>query len=70
MNNSTTELNKRLKVAEDLHYSIGDEIEFLHDQIKILNERLVAKQSDLANSHYEVTRIVKEKQTAGRFINA
>jgi hypothetical protein len=61
------EVNKRLKFAEDLHSSINNEIEFLQEQINILNSRLVGKKSELANAQYEVTRIVKEKQTAKRF---
>ena len=70
MNNNTTNLNKRLKFAEDLHFSINNEIEFLHEQINILNVRLKGKKSELANAQYEVTRIVKEKQTAERFAQA
>jgi hypothetical protein len=70
MNNNTTYLNKRLKFAEELHSSINNEIEFLHEQINILNARLVGKKSELANAQYEVTRIVKEMQTAERFAQA
>lgn len=70
MNNNTTDLNKRLKFAEDLHSSINNEIEFLHEQINILNARLRGKKSELANAQYEVTRIVKERQTAERFAHA
>lgn len=70
MNNNTTYLDKRLKFAEELHSSINNEIEFLQDQINILNARLVGKKSELADAHYEVTRIVKEKQTAERFAQA
>ena len=70
MNNNTTYLNTRLKFAEELHSSINNEIEFLQEQINILNARLVGKKSELANAQYEVTRIVKERQTAERFAQA
>jgi hypothetical protein len=70
MNNKTTYLDKRLKFAEDLHSSINSEIKFLHEQINILNARLVGKKSELADAQYEVTRIVKQKQTAERFVQA
>ena len=62
-----SEINKRLGVAEYLHSTINSEIEFLQEQINLLNERLVLKRSHLADAQYEVTRIVKEKQTAERF---
>jgi len=64
MNNETTYLNKRLKFAEDLHSSINSEIEFMQEQVNLLNARLVGKKSELADAQYEVTRIVKEMQTA------
>lgn len=70
MNNNISELNKRLKVAENLHSSINDEIEFLQEQVNLLNERLVLKRSELADAQYDVTRIVKEKQSIERFTNA
>jgi hypothetical protein len=70
MNNNTTDLNKRLKFAEDLHSSINNEIEFLNEQITILNARLWGKKGELANAQYECTRIVKERQTAERFAQA
>jgi hypothetical protein len=70
MNNNTTDLNKRLKFAEDLHSSINNEIEFLNEQMNILNARLWEKKGELANAQYEVTRIVKERQTAERFAQA
>ena len=70
MNNNISELNKRLKVAENLHSSINDEIEFLQKQVNLLNERLVLKRGELADAQYDVTRIVKEKQSIERFTNA
>ena len=63
MNNNIPELNKRLKAAENLHSSINDEIEFLQEQVNLLNKRLVLKRSELADAQYDVTRIVKEKQS-------
>lgn len=68
--NEQDNLNKRLKIAEDLHSSINSEIEFLHEQINILNTRLELKRGELADTQYEVTRIVKEMQTAERFAQA
>jgi hypothetical protein len=70
MNNNTTDLNKRLKFAEDLHFSINNEIEFLQEQVNLLNARLELKRGKLADAQYEVTRIVKERQTAERFAQA
>ena len=61
MNNEIENINKRLKVAENLHSSINDEIEFLQEQVNLLNERLVLKRSELADAQYDVTRIVKER---------
>ena len=68
--NPLENLNSRLKIAEDLHSSINSEIEFLHEQINILNTRLELKRGELADTQYEVTRIVKERQTAERFAQA
>jgi predicted nucleic acid-binding Zn-ribbon protein len=70
MNNEIENINKRLGVAEYLHSTINNEIEFLQEQINLLNERLELKRGHLADAQYEVTRIVKEKQTAERFAQA
>lgn len=70
MNNAIESINKRLGVAEYLHSTIKSEIEFLQEQINLLNERLVLKRGHLADAQYEVTRIVKEKQSIERFTNA
>jgi len=68
--NPLENLNKRLIIAGELHSSINNEIEFLQEQINLLNERLELKRGHLADAQYEVTRIVKEKQTAERFAQA
>jgi nitrate/nitrite-specific signal transduction histidine kinase len=68
--NQLENLNKRLIIAEELHSSINDEIEFLQEQVNLLNARLELKRGKLADAQYEVTRIVKEKQTAERFAQA
>lgn len=67
MNEEIENINRRLGVAEYLHSTINSEIEFLQEQIYLLNARLKIKRSHLTDAQYELTRIVKEKQTAERF---
>ena len=65
--NPLENLNKRLIIAGELHSSINNEIEFLQEQINVLNARLELKRGKLADAQYECTRIVKERQTAERY---
>ena len=64
MNNEIENINKRLGVAEYLQSTINSEIEFLQEQINLLNARLELKRGHLADAQYEVTRIVKERSLA------
>jgi nitrate/nitrite-specific signal transduction histidine kinase len=68
--NPLENLNKRLIIAGELHSSINNEIEFLQEQINVLNARLELKRGKLADAQYECTRIVKERQTAERYAQA
>jgi len=65
--NPLENLNKRLIIAGELHSSINNEIEFLQEQVNLLNARIELKRGKLADAQYECTRIVKERQTAERF---